>query len=162
MKLIMCFPVDDSQVCRPNVAKRLAGFVNFCFSGVALQSRTCEAGGSIGLWQKGRAHVYAGHSPGPVIPAFASVHDMPTWKTLATESLPEMSLATRHKNQLRNQDHEVPHSEIVNHPRGRGNSITCDAQRMCAVRSLQTTPTPIKFDRQGHSCKFFVGSGRTN
>ena len=51
MEWIICFSVDDTQACRPNVAKRLAGSVHFRFVRVPLQRRTCEAGGSIALCQ---------------------------------------------------------------------------------------------------------------
>ena len=27
---------------------------------------------------------------------------------------------------------------------------------------MKTTPIPVKFDRQGHSCNFFVGFGSTD
>ena len=30
------------------------------------------------------------------------------------------------------------------------------------MKILKTTPIPVKFDRQGHSCNFYVGFGPTN
>ena len=69
----------------------------------------------------------------PIIPVSASVLDMPTRNTLAPESLPEKSLASRHKNLGRNQHHAMPRIAMANPPCGRGNSITSGAERRCAV-----------------------------
>ena len=55
----------------------------------------------------------------------------------------------------------LPKAEFQ-HPCGRGNSTTCDAWRRCAFCQLKTIPIPVKIDRQGHSCNFYVGFGLTD
>ena len=48
---------------------------------------------------------------------------------------------------------------VYRNPCGRGNSTISDAKRRRAAWCLKTIPIPDKFDRQGRSCKCYVGSG---
>ena len=41
-------------------------------------------------------------------------------------------------------------------------ALSVTLSRRCVVCLLKTTPVPVKFDRQGHSCNFYAGLGPTD